>query len=86
MKLGLVEPLRSLFKDEVRSVGWNSVYRMKCFTDIPFPGPVLASGFWEKLHEEKVRLLQDADAIYINGFKKHNLYATVWQAGTIRYR
>ncbi len=83
MKLELVEPLRSLFKDEVRRVGRELGIPDKMIDRHPFPGPGLGIRILGEVTEEKVRLLQDADAIYINGLKKYNLYATVWQAGTI---
>ena len=83
MKLGLVEPLRSLFKDEVRKVGLELGIPHEMLFRHPFPGPGLGIRILGEVTEEKVRLLQDADAIYINGLKKHNLYASVWQAGTI---
>ena len=83
MKLGLVEPLRSLFKDEVRKVGLELGIPHDVLFRHPFPGPGLGIRILGEVTEERVRLLQDADAIYINGLKKHNLYATVWQAGTI---
>ena len=83
MKLGLVEPLRSLFKDEVRRVGLELGIPHEMLFRHPFPGPGLGIRILGEVTEEKVRLLQDADAIYTNGLKKHNLYATVWQAGTI---
>ena len=83
MKLGLVEPLRSLFKDEVRRVGLELGIPKEMLFRHPFPGPGLGIRILGEVTEERVRLLQDADAIYINGLKKHNLYATVWQAGTI---
>lgn len=83
MKLELVEPLRLLFKDEVRRVGLELGIPPDMLFRHPFPGPGLAIRILGDITEEKVRLLQDADAIYINGLKKHNLYATVWQAGTI---
>jgi GMP synthase (glutamine-hydrolysing) len=83
MKLGLVEPLRSLFKDEVRKVGLELGIPHDMLFRHPFPGPGLGIRILGEVTEERVRLLQDADAIYINGLKKHNLYATVWQAGTI---
>jgi GMP synthase (glutamine-hydrolysing) len=83
MKLELVEPLRLLFKDEVRRVGLELGIPADMLFRHPFPGPGLAIRILGDITEEKVRLLQDADAIYINGLKKHNLYATVWQAGTI---
>ena len=83
MKLGLVEPLRSLFKDEVRRVGLELGIPHDMLFRHPFPGPGLGIRILGEVTEERVRLLQDADAIYINGLKKHNLYATVWQAGTI---
>lgn len=83
MKLELVEPLRLLFKDEVRRVGLELGIPHDMLFRHPFPGPGLAIRILGDITEEKVRLLQDADAIYINGLKKHNLYATVWQAGTI---
>jgi GMP synthase (glutamine-hydrolysing) len=83
MKLGLVEPLRSLFKDEVRRVGLELGIPHEMLFRHPFPGPGLGIRILGEVTEERVRLLQDADAIYINGLKKHNLYAGVWQAGTI---
>jgi len=83
MKLGLVEPLRSLFKDEVRRVGTELGIPHDMLYRHPFPGPGLGIRILGEVTEEKVRLLQDADAIYTNGLKKHNLYSSVWQAGTI---
>ncbi len=83
MKLELVEPLRSLFKDEVRRVGLELGIPEKLLFRHPFPGPGLAIRILGEVTEEKVRLLQEADAVYTNGLKKHGLYATVWQAGTI---
>ncbi len=83
MKLGLVEPLRSLFKDEVRRVGLELGIPHEMLFRHPFPGPGLGIRILGEVTAERVRLLQDADAIYINGLKKYNLYATVWQAGTI---
>ena len=83
MKLGLVEPLRSLFKDEVRRVGLELGIPHEMLFRHPFPGPGLGIRILGEVTAERVRLLQDADAIYINGLKKHNLYASVWQAGTI---
>lgn len=83
MKLGLVEPLRALFKDEVRLVGLELGIPHEMLFRHPFPGPGLGIRILGEVTAERVRLLQDADAIYINGLKKYNLYATVWQAGTI---
>lgn len=83
MKLSLVEPLRSLFKDEVRKVGVELGLPHDMLFRHPFPGPGLGIRILGDITEEKVRLLQDADAIYTNGLKKANLYASVWQAGTI---
>ncbi|MBK8521628.1 MAG: glutamine-hydrolyzing GMP synthase [Chitinophagaceae bacterium] len=83
MKLGLVEPLRALFKDEVRRVGLELGIPHEMLFRHPFPGPGLGIRILGEVTAEKVRLLQDADAIYTNGLKKHTLYASVWQAGTI---
>ncbi len=83
MKLALVEPLRSLFKDEVRRVGLELGIPHEMLFRHPFPGPGLGIRILGEVTEEKVRLLQEADAIYINGLKKHNLYSSIWQAGTI---
>jgi GMP synthase (glutamine-hydrolysing) len=83
MNLKLVEPLRSLFKDEVRKVGKELGIPAELLSRHPFPGPGLGIRILGDVTEEKVQLLQLADAIYINGLRKHNLYATVWQAGTI---
>ncbi|MEO6328541.1 MAG: glutamine-hydrolyzing GMP synthase, partial [Ginsengibacter sp.] len=83
MKLQLVEPLRLLFKDEVRKVGAELGIPTEILSRHPFPGPGLAIRILGEVTEEKVQLLQQADAIYINSLRKHNLYATIWQAGAI---
>jgi GMP synthase (glutamine-hydrolysing) len=83
MHLSLVEPLRSLFKDEVRKVGLELGIPEDMISRHPFPGPGLAIRILGEVTEEKVKLLQKADDIYIKALKAHNLYATVWQAGAI---
>jgi len=83
MKLSLVEPLRFLFKDEVRKVGLELGIPHDLLYRHPFPGPGLAIRILGEITEEKVRLLQEADKIYIDGLKEHQLYDQVWQAGAI---
>ena len=83
MKLKLVEPLRSLFKDEVRNIGAELGIPAAMLGRHPFPGPGLAIRILGEVTEEKVRLLQDADLIYTDSLKKYDLYNKVWQAGAI---
>lgn len=83
MHLSLVEPLRYLFKDEVRKVGLELGIPADMIARHPFPGPGLAIRILGEVTEEKVKLLQDADDFYINALKEFNLYSSVWQAGTI---
>lgn len=83
MHLELVEPLRYLFKDEVRRVGAELGIPAAMLSRHPFPGPGLAIRILGEITEEKVKLLQEADAIYINGLKSFGLYDKVWQAGAI---
>jgi len=83
MKLKLIEPLRSLFKDEVRRVGAELGLPDALLQRHPFPGPGLAIRILGEVTEERVQLLQKADAAFINALRKFDLYATVWQAGTI---
>jgi GMP synthase (glutamine-hydrolysing) len=83
MHLSLVEPLRSLFKDEVRKVGKELGIPDDLLGRHPFPGPGLAIRILGEVTTERVKLLQEADDIYVKALKKHNLYATVWQAGAI---
>jgi GMP synthase (glutamine-hydrolysing) len=83
MHLGLVEPLRFLFKDEVRRVGAELGIPEDLLQRHPFPGPGLAIRILGEITEEKVRLLQEADHLYIQGLKDHGLYSAVWQAGAI---
>ncbi|HEU4471746.1 MAG TPA: glutamine-hydrolyzing GMP synthase [Flavisolibacter sp.] len=83
MHLELVEPLRYLFKDEVRKVGIELGIPEDMISRHPFPGPGLAIRILGEVTEEKVALLQKADDIYVKALKDHNLYATVWQAGAI---
>ncbi len=83
MKLQVVEPLRSLFKDEVRRVGKALHIDDIILERHPFPGPGLAIRILGDITEEKVKMLQEVDAIYINGLKASGLYNEVWQAGVI---
>lgn len=83
MHLGLIEPLRSLFKDEVRKVGRELGIPAEMIDRHPFPGPGLAIRILGEITPERVQLLQEADHIYVKGLKESGLYATVWQAGTI---
>jgi GMP synthase (glutamine-hydrolysing) len=83
MHLDLVEPLRFLFKDEVRKVGRELGIPSEMIDRHPFPGPGLAIRILGEVTEEKVKLLQEADDIYVKALKQHNQYATVWQAGAI---
>ncbi len=83
MHLGLVEPLRFLFKDEVRKVGMELGIPGEMINRHPFPGPGLAIRILGEVTEEKVKLLQEADDLFIKSLKEHHLYATVWQAAAI---
>ena len=83
LHLELVEPLRSLFKDEVRKVGRELGIPAGMIDRHPFPGPGLAIRILGEITEEKVQLLQEADYLYVKALKDSNLYATVWQAGAI---
>lgn len=83
MKLKIVEPLRMLFKDEVRRVGKALGIHPDLLGRHPFPGPGLAIRILGDVTEEKVRLLQAVDDIFIEGLRSWNLYDDVWQAGVI---
>jgi GMP synthase (glutamine-hydrolysing) len=83
MHLELVEPLRYLFKDEVRRVGAELGIPNDLLQRHPFPGPGLAIRILGEITPEKVLLLQEADYRYVKGLKEHNLYEQVWQAGAI---
>ncbi|TVZ28030.1 GMP synthase (glutamine-hydrolysing) [Gillisia sp. Hel_I_86] len=83
MKLKIVEPLRSLFKDEVRRVGAELGIAKELLGRHPFPGPGLAIRILGDVTAEKVKILQEVDAIFINGLKEWMLYDKVWQAGAI---
>ena len=83
MHLDLVEPLRYLFKDEVRRVGAELGIPDDLLQRHPFPGPGLAIRILGEVTEEKVRLLQEADYLYTKMLKDHHLYSTIWQAGAI---
>jgi len=83
MKLKVVEPLRMLFKDEVRRVGAEMGIDKKLLGRHPFPGPGLAIRILGDITAEKVRILQEVDHIFIEGLRKWDLYDKVWQAGAI---
>jgi GMP synthase (glutamine-hydrolysing) len=83
LHLKIVEPLRMLFKDEVRRVGAAINIPRDILNRHPFPGPGLGIRILGDITPEKVALLQDADAIFIEELKKQGLYDKVWQAGAI---
>ncbi|CAM1352003.1 MULTISPECIES: glutamine-hydrolyzing GMP synthase [Tenacibaculum] len=83
MKLKVVEPLRMIFKDEVRRVGASMGIDKELLGRHPFPGPGLAIRILGDITAEKVRILQEVDAVFINGLKESGLYDKVWQAGAI---
>jgi len=83
MNLKVVEPLRSLYKDGVRKVGAELGIPESLIQRHPFPGPGLGVRILGEITPEKVRILQDADDIFITGLKEHDLYHQIWQAGAI---
>ncbi|SDM57423.1 glutamine-hydrolyzing GMP synthase [Siphonobacter aquaeclarae] len=83
MKLKVVEPLRTLFKDEVRAVGRELQISQNILGRHPFPGPGLAIRILGDITADKVAILQEVDAIFINKLKDRGLYDKVWQAGAI---
>jgi GMP synthase (glutamine-hydrolysing) len=83
MKLKVVEPLRLIFKDEVRRVGKELGIKQAILGRHPFPGPGLAIRILGDITKEKVRILQEVDAIWIDSLKASDLYDEVWQAGAI---
>lgn len=80
MNLTLVEPVRELFKDEVRNVGRELGIPESFIGRHPFPGPGLGIRIIADITEERLRLLREADAIFINALREHDLYDEVWQA------
>lgn len=83
MKLKVVEPLNTLFKDEVRRVGHSLGIDPAILNRHPFPGPGLGIRILGEITPEKIRILQEADAIFINGLKSTGLYQEVWQAAVM---
>ena len=83
MKLRLCEPLKWLFKDEVRAVGLSLRMPRRMVFRHPFPGPGLAVRILGDITPEKVRILQDVDDIFMRGLRDNGLYDKVWQAGAI---
>ena len=83
MKLQVVEPLKMLFKDEVRKVGKAIGISDQILGRHPFPGPGLSIRILGEVTKECVRILQEADHLWIEGLKRHQLYNEVWQAGAI---
>lgn len=83
MHLKVVEPLKFLFKDEVRKVGFALEISEKHLKRHPFPGPGLGIRILGEITPEKIHILQEADAVFINGLIEFQLYDKVWQAATI---
>ncbi len=83
MNLKVVEPLRFLFKDEVRRVGVAVGMPENILKRHPFPGPGLAIRLLGAINREKLEVLKEADSIFIEGLKSNGLYDKVWQAGVI---
>ena len=83
MKLKVVEPLKMLFKDEVRRVGATLEMPKEILGRHPFPGPGLGIRILGDITHENVSMLQEADALFIQGLREHGLYDDVWQAGVM---
>ena len=83
MKLKIVEPLRMIFKDEVRRVGKSLGIDPELLGRHPFPGPGMGIRILGDITAEKVRILQEVDAVFIDGLKAWGLYDGVWQAGAM---
>jgi len=83
MKFTLVEPFRELFKDEVRNIGISLKLSKEIIFRHPFPGPGLAIRIPGKVDKSKIKILQEADNIFISELKKRNLYNKIWQAFTV---
>jgi len=80
MKLSLIEPLKELFKDEVRKLGIQLSLSKDILYRHPFPGPGLAIRIPGEVTEQKIKILQEADSIFINELKRTNYYNKIWQA------
>lgn len=80
MKLGLVEPVRELFKDEVRILGAQLGLPHEMLWRHPFPGPGLAIRVLGEITKEKLRILKDCDDVFISELRRHGLYEKIWQA------
>jgi GMP synthase (glutamine-hydrolysing) len=83
MSLKIIEPLRSLFKDEVRRVGDAMGLPHEILHRHPFPGPGLGIRILGDITEAKVKLLQEADWVYMEKLREHGWYGKIWQAGAI---
>ena len=83
MNLKILEPLNTLFKDEVRKVGSSLSISKKILGRHPFPGPGLGIRILGSISAEKVRILQEVDHIFVQGLKDENIYDQVWQAGAM---
>ncbi len=83
MKLKVIEPLNTIFKDEVRRVGKTLGISPDILGRHPYPGPGLGIRILGDITADKVRMLQEVDYIFINGLKEHGLYDTIWQAGAM---
>ena len=83
LNLKIIEPLKSLFKDEVRKVGRTLGIDNELISRHPFPGPGLAVRILGEITRDRVKILQEVDDIFINGLKNNGLYDSVWQAFTV---
>lgn len=80
MKLSLIEPLKFLFKDEVRNLGLELKLSREIISRHPFPGPGLAIRIPGPITKEKVKILKEADYYFIESLRDHGLYDKIWQA------
>ena len=83
LDLELLEPFRELFKDEVRGLGGFLKMPKKALARHPFPGPGLAIRLLGEIHKEDIKLLQEADAVYIDALKAEGIYDDIWQAFSV---